>query len=266
MAATRNGSSDGSGAVSAPGAGRRVPAPTVARLPRYHRVLLALEERGQATVSSAELAAASGMNAATLRRDLSHLGSWGTRGTGYEVDHLLARVGRALAIDREWSVVVVGVGNLGRALARSGNFSARGFRVAALLDVDPKVVGTSIGTSVGAIQVEHLDALEEVVAREEAAIAVLATPASPAQALADRLGAAGVRAILNFAPAALRAPPGVRLGTVDLAAELQVLAFYGARTDRERVGTPRRADTTGRRRPAARRTPPASTGTGGRRR
>jgi redox-sensing transcriptional repressor len=196
----------------------------------YHRALLAFEQRGRRTVASAELAAATGVNAATVRRDLSHLGSWGTRGTGYEVAQLLARVDRALGIDKDSPVVVIGVGSLGRALARSGNFSARGLRVAALIDVDPEIVGSEVG----GILVEHVDALELAVKREDAVIAVLATPADVAQSLADRLAGAGVRAILNLAPVVLKATPGVRLGTVDLAAELQVLAFYGAQDERAR--------------------------------
>lgn len=208
-----------------------MPGPTVARLPVYHRALAAMADRRRETVSSAELAAEVGVNPATLRRDLSHLGSYGTRGTGYEVAQLLDRVDRALAIDREWPVVIVGAGNLGRALARSGNFSARGLRVAALVDSDPAVVGDRVGELV----VEHLDQLEAAIAREASAIAVLATPASAAQEVTDRLVAAGVRAILNLAPAVLQAPSRVRLGTVDLAAELQVLAFYGARTDQVRA-------------------------------
>lgn len=210
------------------GSRAKVPAPTVARLPVYHRALVVFEQRGRQTIASAELAAATGVNAATLRRDLSHLGSWGTRGTGYAVRHLLAQVDRALGIDKESPIVVVGVGNLGRALARSGNFSARGLRVAALLDVDPEIVGTAVA----GVPVEHVDALERVVRREGAVIAVLATPAEVTQSIADRLAGAGVRAILNLAPTVLRAAPGVRLGTVDLAAELQVLAFYGARDRR----------------------------------
>lgn len=212
----------------------RVPAPTVARLPVYHRSLLVLEQRSQRTISSAELAAATGVNAATVRRDLSHLGSWGTRGTGYDVAQLLTRVDRALGIDREWPVVVVGIGNLGRALARSGNFSARGLRVAALLDISARVVGTEVD----GLPIEHVDELEMVVKREEAAIAVLATPPEVAQGLADRLAAAGVVAILNLAPVVLHAPPGVRVGAVDLAAELQVLAFYGTHDERQPSSRP----------------------------
>ncbi len=215
----------------------QVPPPTVSRLPRYHRVLVELERRRRETVSSAELAALTGMNAATLRRDLAHLGPCGVRGAGYRVGELLARMDRALGMDRDWPVVILGVGNLGRALARSGNFSARGFRVAALLDVDAGIVGTEVA----GIRVEHVDQLEEVVSREQTAIAVLATPASVAQRLADRLVGCGVCAILNLAPVVLRAPVGVRLGTVDLAAELQVLAFYGARDPSHHVSRHQRA-------------------------
>ncbi|HUZ21784.1 MAG TPA: redox-sensing transcriptional repressor Rex [Acidimicrobiales bacterium] len=208
------------------GRGRsRIPGPTVSRLPVYHRALVVMLERQRGTVSSSELAEATGVNAATLRRDLSHLGSYGTRGTGYDVSHLLGRVDRALALDREWPVAIVGVGNLGRALARSGNFSARGFRVAALVDVDP----ASVGTTVDGLLVEHLDHLAEAVRRERVEIAVVATPAGAAQDVADRLVGAGVRVILNFAPAVVQVDEGVRLRNVDLAAELQVLAFYGSR-------------------------------------
>jgi redox-sensing transcriptional repressor len=202
-----------------------VPPPTVARLPLYHRVLAELAARGTPSVSSSELASVVGVNAATLRRDLSRLGTFGVRGSGYEVATLLAAVGRALAVDRDWPVAIVGAGNLGRALARSQGFSSGGFRVAVVLDVDPVLVGTDLGGCL----VAHLDALEALVAREDIAIGVVTTPASSAQDVADRLVAAGVRSLLNFAPAIVEVPPGVWLRNVDLSAELEVLAFYGAR-------------------------------------
>lgn len=214
-----------------------MPAPTVARLPVYRRALGALLSAEPTTVSSAELARLTGVNAATVRRDLSWLGSYGTRGTGYDAGQLLDRVERELALDREWPIVVVGVGNLGRALARSGTFASRGFRVAALLEADPRLVGTSVG----GIPVEHADRLEEVVRRENISFAVLATSADAAQGVAERLAAAGVRAVLNFAPVRLRLPGGVRVRNVDLAAELQVLAFYGARVAPEPGGDEARA-------------------------
>lgn len=195
------------------------------RLPVYRRALDALLAGEPATVSSAELARLTGVNAATVRRDLSRLGSCGTRGTGYDVAQLLRRVERALALDREWPVAVIGLGNLGRALARSTTFASRGFRVAALLDVDPRLVGTAVG----GIQVEHGDDLAAVVRRERISFAILATSPEAAQGVADRLTVAGVRAILNFAPVRLRVAADVRLRNVDLGAELEVLAFYGAR-------------------------------------
>lgn len=207
-----------------------VPRPTVNRLPRYRRALEVMVERGARHVSSSELAAVVGVNPATLRRDLSRFGTYGTRGAGYEVTVLLAEVDKALAIDRDWPVAIVGVGNLGRALSGSEGFGSRGFRVAALLDVDPRVVGTTIG----GVEVEHLESITETCTREQVAIGVITTPASAAQSVCDRLVHAGVRSILNFAPAVLSAPASVVIRQVDLAAELQVLAFYRS----QKPGTP----------------------------
>src|SRR5580658_9152066 len=121
-----------------------IPDATVARLPVYLRALYALADHGVATVSSEELAAATGVNSAKLRKDLSHLGSYGTRGVGYDVEYLVYQVSRELGLTQDWPVVIVGAGNLGRALANYGGFASRGFRIAALLDCDPAVVGTVI--------------------------------------------------------------------------------------------------------------------------
>jgi len=182
-------------------------------------------ERGVDHVSSTELAVVVGVNPATLRRDLSQLGSYGTRGSGYEVERLLGQVGRALAVDRDWPVVIVGVGNLGRALARSEGFGSGGFRVAVLADVNPAVVGTEVG----GVAVEPLERLEAACQREQIAIGVITTPARASQSVAERLIAAGVRSILNFAPVVLSVPSGVVVRQVDLSAELQVLTFYRSR-------------------------------------
>ena len=149
----------------------------------------------------------------------------GPRGTGYEVPHLLARVEGALALDRDWPVAIVGIGNLGRALAHSRGFHSGGFRVAVLVDVDSAVVGTTLDGTV----VEHLDRLAEACAREQVRIGVITTPASVSQRVAERLIAAGVLSILNFAPGVLIVPDSVTVRQVDLAAELQVLAFYHSR-------------------------------------
>ena len=202
-----------------------IPEATVARLPVYLRALYALADRGIATVSSEELAAAAGVNSAKLRKDLSHLGSYGTRGVGYDVEYLVYQVSRELGLTQDWPVVIVGAGNLGRALANYGGFASRGFRIAALLDSDPEVVGSQIGRHV----VRHSDDLEVVIAQDSVAIGVIATPAAAAQGVCERLVAAGVTSILNFAPVVLKVPTGVDVRKVDLSIELQILAFHAQR-------------------------------------
>src|SRR6476660_9121764 len=179
-----------------------IPEATVARLPVYLRALYGLAERGISTVSSEELAAAAGVNSAKLRKDLSHLGSYGTRGVGYDVDYLVYQVSRELGLTQDWPVVIVGAGNLGRALANYGGFASRGFRVAAVLDADPAVVGSEIAGHV----VEGADQIESVIARHQVSIGVIATPAGAAPGVCDRLVAAGVTSILNFAPVVLSVP------------------------------------------------------------
>lgn len=200
----------------------RIPEATVSRLPVYLRALLELVGEQVPTVSSERLAELSGVNAAKVRKDLSHLGSYGTRGVGYDVSFLVDQVGRELGMTRDWPVVIVGLGNLGRALANYRGFSTRGFRAAALLDTDPGLVGEQVGDR----RVRHLDELEAVVAEEGVAVGIIATPAPSAQEVADRLVRAGVTAILNFAPVVLSVPEHVSLRKVDLAIELQILTFY----------------------------------------
>jgi redox-sensing transcriptional repressor len=201
---------------------RRIPEATVARLPVYWRALLELADAGTATVSSEGLAEMAGENAAKVRKDLSYLGSYGTRGAGYDVQLLAGQIGHELGLNQEWRVVIVGVGNLGRALAGYRGFSSRGFRVAALVDSDPAKVGHRMrGLTVS--PVEELPALVE---REGLAIGLIATPAAAAQGVADRLVAAGITSLLNFAPAVLTTPEHVLLRQVDLSIELQILSFY----------------------------------------
>jgi redox-sensing transcriptional repressor len=199
-----------------------IPEVTVARLPLYLRALHALAEQGRTTVSSQALATAAGVNSAKVRKDLSHLGSYGTRGVGYEVDYLVYQISRELGLTQHWSVVLVGVGNLGHALAGYGGFGSRGFRIEALFDADPRLVGEVVG----GVAVRHVDELEQVVRESGVAIGVIATPAAPAQEVCDRLVAAGVTSILNFAPTVLAVPPGVDLRKVDLSLELQILSFH----------------------------------------
>ncbi len=212
--------------------GDRLPEATVSRLPVYLRVLAGMADRGVVTVSSDQLAAGAGVNSAKLRKDLSHLGSYGIRGVGYDVDYLIYQVSRALGLTQDWPVVIVGAGNLGRALSNYGGFVTRGFRIAALLDSDPGIVGSGIGRLV----VRHSDDLEDVVVRHKVAIGVIATPAGAAQAVCDRLVAAGVTSILNFAPVVLDVAEGVDVRKVDLSIELQILAFHAQRRSAERNG------------------------------
>jgi redox-sensing transcriptional repressor len=201
---------------------RRIPDATVARLPRYHRALLELSHAQKSNVSSDELAELSGFNAAKVRKDLSYLGTYGTRGVGYDVDNLRRQIGRELGLTESWPVVIVGIGNLGRALATYSGFATRGFRIAALLDADPSKTGSDLGGL--AIRPSH--ELAEIVVREAVAIGIIATPGAAAQDVADQLVAAGVRSILNFSPAVLTVPEGVAVRGVDLAVELQVLSYY----------------------------------------
>jgi len=200
---------------------RPIPEATVARLPLYYRALLEIAEQST-TVSSEQLAELAGVTAAKVRKDLSYLGSYGTRGVGYDVEHLVREVSRELGLTHDWPVAILGIGNLGRALANYRGFSARGFHVVALVDADPAQVGTRVGD----LTVEPVEALDALVADRQVAIGVIATPADAAQGVADRLVAAGVRAILNFAPAVVVVPPEVSLRKVDLATELQILSFY----------------------------------------
>ena len=203
----------------------RVPDATVARLATYLRVLGSLGDRAITTVSSEELAAAAGVNSAKLRKDLSFLGSYGIRGVGYHVATLTEEIARTLGITVHRSVALIGIGNLGQALAGYAGFASRGFRIAALIDADP----ARIGTTIRGLVVRDIADLEQIVAEEQITIAVLATPGSVAQDLCDRLVSAGVTSVLNFAPVVLTVPPHVDVRKVDLAAELQILSFHETR-------------------------------------
>jgi redox-sensing transcriptional repressor len=198
-----------------------VPDVTVQRLPVYLRSLGELPP-GQTSVSSEELAARAGVNSAKVRKDLSYLGSYGVRGVGYDVDHLRLQIRSELGLTREWAVVIVGVGNLGRALANHRGFEERRFMIVGLFDEDP----AKTGTRVAGLAIEPMAALAQAVTERGASIGIITTPASGAQEVADRLADAGVRSILNFAPTVIRAPVGVEVRRVDLSTELEVLAYY----------------------------------------
>ncbi|WP_205730094.1 redox-sensing transcriptional repressor Rex [Blastococcus sp. TF02-8] len=202
---------------------RTIPEATVARLAVYLRVLTGLADGGRTTVSSGDLASAAGVNPAGLRKDLSHLGSCGVRGVGYDVVALRERIARVLGAERSRACVLVGIGNLGTALADYAGFGSRGFRFVGLFDAAPARVGQRIG----GLTVQPMAELESTVAEAEVSIGVIATPAEVAQSVCDRLAAAGVRSILNFAPVTLAPPEGVDVRPVDLSVELQVLAFLG---------------------------------------
>lgn len=211
--------------IADPAARRDIPDATVARLPEYLRALTDLASRGVASVSSEELATAAGVRSAKLRKDLSHLGSYGVRGVGYEVQMLAHEISRQLGLTQTWPVAIVGLGNLGHALAAYSGFASRGFHVVALLDRDRAIVGQKIaGMIVGSV-----DDLEQVVTGRGVAIGVIATPAASAQGVCDRFVAVGVRSVLNFAPCVLSVPEGVEVRKVDLATELQILAFHEQR-------------------------------------
>jgi redox-sensing transcriptional repressor len=210
---------------------RGIPEATVSRLPIYHRVLSQVTERGIVTVSSEELAAASGVSSAKLRKDLSFLGSYGTRGVGYDAAYLLYQIQRELGLTQDWPVVIVGVGNLGHALANYGGFANRGFRVVGLIDADPDRVGeqVTVGREGQILQIAALADLEKIVTESDALIGVIATPAAAAQHVCDRLVDCGVTSILNFAPVVLTTSAAVHVRKVDLATELQILAFHEQR-------------------------------------
>ncbi len=201
------------------------------RLPVYQRILAELARNGTTTVSSEQLAAAARVNAAKVRKDLSLLGSFGTRGTGYDPEIVIAQIDRALGVDEDWSVAIVGIGNLGRALTNSTGFASRGCHIAALFDVDPRVVGEDIR----GITVRHMDELAALTQSEGLDLGVITTPGWAAQQAADLLVGAGATSLLNFAPRVLVVPPEVHIRYVDLSIELQVLGFYRARHD---GGTP----------------------------
>ena len=208
---------------------RRIPEATVARLPVYLRSLLEVADAHTVTISSERLAEMAGVNAAKVRKDLSYLGSYGTRGVGYDVQFLLVQINRVLGLTQDWPVVIVGIGNLGHALANYKGFGARGFRIAALVDAD----ASKVGEIVADLPVRPITDLPDIAAEADIAIGIVATPAAAAQEVADLLVEAGVTSILNFAPAVIQVPRGVSLRKVDLSIELQILSFYQQR----RAGT-----------------------------
>lgn len=202
-----------------------IPDATVARLPLYLRALDELAGQGIGVCSSEHLATSAGVNSAIVRKDLSHLGSYGTRGVGYDVTFLAGHIAAVVGQTQPWEVVIVGAGHLGTALAAYQGFGARGVKVAAVVDADRELIGTTVGGH----EVQSIDRLADVIRDGQISLAMIATPPSSAQGVVDALVAAGVSSILNFAPTALKVPADVDLRQVDVAAELQILGYHAHR-------------------------------------
>jgi redox-sensing transcriptional repressor len=200
---------------------KKISESAVRRLSLYLRLLQEADAAGADTISSGELAERGGTTSAQVRKDLSLFGSFGKRGLGYAVPELLSRIRSILGLQQEWRVALVGAGKLGSALASYRDFDARGFQIRAVFDSDPRKIGTRWGD----LTIRADDRMDEVVRSEGVEMAILAVPADAAQAVADRLVRAGVRGILNFAPARLRVPPEVVLKNVDVTLELEGLSF-----------------------------------------
>ncbi|MXY77725.1 MAG: redox-sensing transcriptional repressor Rex [Acidimicrobiia bacterium] len=198
-----------------------LPSATVERLPRYLRCIERLPE-AQQTISSGELARLSNLKAAGVRRDLSYLGTFGIRGVGYRVKELNDQIRHALGLTADRPVAVVGIGNLGSALANYTGFGNRGFRIVGLYDADP----SKIGTSLGGVEVRHISRLPDDARTTRISVGIIATPAGAAQQVAAMLVDVGVRSILNFAPTVLQVPEDIHLRQVDVATELQILGYY----------------------------------------
>jgi redox-sensing transcriptional repressor len=201
---------------------KQIPDIVVGRLPIYLRELSFLAAEGVAVTSSFELAKRLGVSAAQIRKDLSHFGEFGKQGTGYNVGYLQDQLRRILQVDHEWPIALIGIGDLGRALAHYGGFVNRGFRIAALFDNDP----AKIGQRVGDLEIMSADRLADIVREYGIRVAMIAAPAAQAQKIAETCIAAGIQAILNYAPVTLSVPDGVRVQNLDPVAHLQRMTHY----------------------------------------
>jgi redox-sensing transcriptional repressor len=199
-----------------------IPDIVIGRLPLYLRALSQLAQEGRRVTSSQELGQRLGISSAQIRKDLSHFGEFGKQGTGYDVQFLSRQLQRILHVDHEWKVVLVGAGAMGHALARYGGFAHRGFRITHIFDKAPDKVGTVINS----IEVLHVDLLVGVVREVGIRVAMVAVPAEAAQEVADMLVAAGVQAVLNYAPITLLVPEHVYVQHIDPAAHMQRMTFY----------------------------------------
>lgn len=203
-------------------AGVEVPDIVIGRLPIYLRALTQLLEMGQEFTSSQELGQVLGIGSAQIRKDLSHFGEFGKQGTGYEISYLHEQISKILNVDKDWSVALVGFGDLGQAIAHYGGFAEKGFHIRAIFDADPAKIGK---TPNGTLVYNIVD-LGEIVAKENIKMAIIAVPAFAAQEVADRLIKADVRAILNYAPITLNVPNHVRVQYIDPVVHLQRMTYY----------------------------------------
>lgn len=201
---------------------RRIPEAALGRLPIYLRILVDLANDDVNQVSSEQLAELAAVNAAKVRKDLSYLGTYGTRGVGYEVQFLTYQIQRELGLNQSWPVIIVGAGNLGQALANFTGISERGFHIVGVVDKDE----SKIGQVVGGVRVRHVQELQQIAQSKAVSIGIIATPAQHAQEAADELVRSGIGSIMNFAPTVISVPRGVHVRKVDLALELQILSYY----------------------------------------
>jgi redox-sensing transcriptional repressor len=200
----------------------KVPQPTIERMSAYLQCVRSMFADGVSTASSTEIAQRTGINAAQFRKDLSYFGEFGTPGLGYDVTELEAHLSRIMGLDMPRDVLLVGAGNLGAALSSYMGFSERGFRVVAIFDNDPGKTGTRLAGR----PVHHMNELATVNAEVQAQVGVVAVPRAAAQEVVDKLVAAGVQAILNFAPTSILVRPGIAVRNVDLTSEMEVLSYY----------------------------------------
>lgn len=199
-----------------------VPDVVIGRLPWYLQTLNQMAKEGLRTVSSNMLAERLGITAAQIRKDLSYFGGFGKQGTGYSIYFLIEQLQKILNLDRIWPVVIIGAGDLGRALTRYQGFSRRGIDIVMIFDIDPKVVGTQVGS----VLVRHVDFLEPEIVEKGVKIAILTVPGSVAQEIADRCVNAGIEAILNYTPVTLMLPETIHVQNIDPVLHLQRLMYY----------------------------------------
>lgn len=200
----------------------RIPDIVIGRLPLYLRALTRLQHEGRDVTSSHELGRRLGISSAQIRKDLSHFGGFGKQGTGYQIEFLIDKLEKVLQVNLEWSVAVIGAGDLGSAISHYGGFAERGFRISWLFDANED----KVGQEVGGFKVISINNLEKVITENNCQIAMIAVPAEHAQGVTDRLVKAGVRSILNYAPISLTVPENVMVQYIDPVVHLQHMTYY----------------------------------------